>query len=163
MVVLKQLLVATDFSGPSAVALEYGREFARSYGGTLHVLHVVLNVMVQYSPEVGITSPLLQENFEAEARQELDALITIDDRRTMKVVPVVESSVNVADGIVDYARRHAIDLIIVGTHGRSAFKQFVMGSAAERVVRTAPCPVLAVRERERDFLAPDALTVASKA
>lgn len=163
MVVLKQLLVATDFSAPSAVALDYGREFARSYGGTLHVLHVVLNVMVHYSPEVGMTSPLLQEDLEKDANRQLDALITQDDRRTLKVVPVVESSPNVAEGIVDYARRHAIDLIIVGSHGRSALKQFLMGSAAERVVRTAPCPVLAVRERERDFLAPDALTVATRA
>ena len=110
-----------------------------------------------------MTSPLLQENLEEDARQELDALVNDDDRRTLKVVPVVESSPNVAEGIVDYARRHAIDLIIVGTHGRSAFQQFLMGSAAERVVRTAPCPVLAVRERERDFLAPDALTVATRA
>ena len=162
MVVLKNLLVASDFSPPSAVALDYGRELARSYGATLHVLHIVLNVMVQYSPEVGMTSPVLQENLENDAWRELEAQVTQDDRQTLNIVAAVESTVNVADGIVDYARRHAIDLIIVGTHGRSAVKQFLMGSAAERVVRTAPCPVLTVRERERDFLAPDALTVSTR-
>jgi nucleotide-binding universal stress UspA family protein len=163
VIVLKTLLVATDFSAPSAVALNYGRDLARSYGATLHVLNIVLNVMVQYSPEVGLTSPLLQEDQEKAARRELGALITQDDRQTLTIVPAVESSVNVAEGIVDYARRHAIDLIVVGTHGRSAVKQFLMASVAERVVRSAPCPVLAVRERERDFLAPDALTVSTKA
>ena len=61
MVVLKNLLVASDFSPPSDVALDYGRELARLYGATLHVLHIVLNVMVQDN-EVGLTSPLLQEN-----------------------------------------------------------------------------------------------------
>ena len=49
---------------------------------------------------------------------------------------------------------------MVGTHGRGAVKQLLLGSAAERVVRTAPCPVLAVRAKERDFIAPDALAVA---
>lgn len=161
MVVLKNLLVASDFSPPSAVALDYGREFARSYGARLHVLHIVQNVLVQYSPDVGMTSPLLQENLEDDARRQLGALVTQDDQQTLTIVTVVESSANVADGIVDYARRHAIDLIIVGTHGRGAVKQFLMGSAAERVVRTAPCPVLTVRERERDFLAPDALATST--
>lgn len=161
MVVLKNLLVASDFSPPSAVALDYGREFARSYTARLHVLHIVQNVMVQYSPDAGMTSPLLQENLEDDARRQLGALVTQDDQQTLTIVAVVESSANVADGIVDYARRHAIDLIIVGTHGRGAVKQFLMGSAAERVVRTAPCPVLTVRERERDFLAPDALATST--
>ena len=161
MVVLKNLLVASDFSPPSAVALDYGREFARSYTARLHVLHIVQNVMVQYSPDAGMTSPLLQENLEDDARRQLGALVTQDDQQTLTIVAVVESSANVADGIVDYARRHAIDLIIVGTHGRGAVKQVLMGSAAERVVRTAPCPVLTVRERERDFLAPDALATST--
>ena len=56
-------------------------------------------------------------------------------------------------------RRTKIDLIVTGTHGRGAVKHLLMGSVAERVVRTAPCPVLTVRAHEREFIAPDALTV----
>ncbi len=156
MVVLKNVLVATDFSEPSVVAMAYGRDLARSYGSSLHVLHVVEDVMTRYGPEMGIISPQVQADLEATARRDLEAAITDDDRRTMTVTSVVETHTNIPGGIVDYARRNQIDLIVVGTHGRGAMKQLLMGSVAERVVRTAPCPVLAVRERERDFIHPDA-------
>ena len=157
MVVLKNVLVATDFSEPSVVAMAYGRDLARSYGATLHVLHVVEDILARYNPEAGIVSPALQADLEASALRDLEATITADDRRTLQIVPVIETHVSIPRGIVEYARDHAIDLIIVGTHGRGAVKQLLMGSAAERVVRTAPCPVLAVRERERDFIQPDAM------
>ena len=157
MVVLKNVLVATDFSEPSVVAMAYGRDLARSYGSSLHVLHVVEDVMTRYGPEMGIISPQVQADLEATARRDLEAAITDDDRRTLTVTSVVETHTNIPGGIVDYARRNQIDLIVVGTHGRGAMKQLLMGSVAERVVRTAPCPVLAVRERERDFIHPDAM------
>jgi nucleotide-binding universal stress UspA family protein len=163
MVVLKNILVATDFSEPSTVAMTYGRNFARSYGATLHVLHVVEDVTMRYSPEVAFAIPDLQEDFEKASSRDLDALITADDKQTLKVIPVVETHLSVASGITDYAKSNAIDLIIVGTHGRGAVKQFLMGSVAERVVRTAPCPVLAVRTNEREFIAPDALATAATA
>lgn len=163
MVVLKNILVATDFSEPSSVALAYGRDLARSYGATLHVLHVVEDMSIRYSTEMGFALPDMQKNFEKASQRDLDNLITADDRQTLKVVPVVETHMNVASGITGYAREHAIDLIIVGTHGRGAVKQLLMGSAAERVVRTAPCPVLAVRAHERDFIAPEPLVAVAKA
>jgi nucleotide-binding universal stress UspA family protein len=157
MVVLKNILVATDFSEPSTVAMAYGRDLARAYGATLHVLHVVEDMKLRFGPEVGFVSADLQTDFETMARRDLDAVITADDKNTLTIVPVVETHVNVAHGVTNYAAANAIDLIIVGTHGRGAIKQFLMGSVAERVVRTAPCPVLAVREHEREFIAPDAL------
>lgn len=163
MVVLKNILVATDFGEPSAVALAYGRDLARSYGATLHVLHVVEDVMMRYSPEVGFAIPDLQRDLEKAATLDLAALITDDDRRTLTVVPVVQTSFNVPGGVIEYAKNHPIDLIVVGTHGRGAVKQLLMGSAAERIVRTAPCPVLSVRAHERDFIAPDALVATAKA
>ena len=163
MVVLKKILVATDFSEPSGVALAYGRDLARSYGATMHLLHVVDDATVRYSTELGFALPNLQKDAEAASRRDLDRLITADDRQTLTVVSVVETHLNVAQGITGYAKEHDIDLIIVGTHGRGAVKQFLMGSAAERVVRTAPCPVLAVRAHEREFIAPDQLVAVAKA
>lgn len=162
MVVLKNILVATDFGEPSAVAMAYGRDLARSYSATLHVLHVVEDVMMRYSPEVGFAVPDLQKDLEKAAHRDLAASISDDDRQSLKVVPVVQTSFNVPGGIVEYAKANAIDLIIVGTHGRGAMKQFLLGSAAERVVRSAPCPVLAVRTKERDFITPDALVAVAK-
>lgn len=163
MIVLKQILVATDFSESAAVALAYGRDLARTFNARLHVLHAVEDVMLRYSPEVGFASPDLQKNIEARAARDLDKLITEDDRRTLAVVPVIKSAVNIPAEIVDYAKTNAIDLIITGTHGRGAVKHLLMGNVAERVVRTAACPVLTVHANERDFIAPDAMVAAAKA
>ena len=160
---LKNILVATDFSEPSAVALAYGRDLARSYGARLHVLHVIEDVMIRYSSEIGFALPELQADLEKAARRDLDALIAEDDRRTMEVVSTIETSVNIPGAIVAYARECDIDLVVTGTHGRGAVSHLLMGSVAERVVRSAPCPVLTVREHERDFIAPDAMAAVAKA
>ena len=161
MIALKNILVATDFSEPSVVALNYGRDMARAFGARLHVLHVVDDVFMHYSPEVGLISADLQKDLEKVAWRDLEAQITDDDRRTLALTPVVESHVGAASGIIDYAKKNAIDLIITGTHGRGAVKHLLMGSVAERVVRVAPCPVLTVHANEREFIAPDALAVAA--
>ena len=163
MVALKRILVATDFSEPSAVALAYGRDFARSYGAQLHVLHVVEDVVMRYTPEVGFALPQLQQDLEQAARREFEKLITEDDRRTLDVVTMVQTSLNIAEAIARYAEEQKIDMIITGTHGRGGVKHFLIGSVAERVVRTAPCPVLTVHSHERDFIAPDAMVASAKA
>ena len=157
MIALKNILVATDFSESAAVALSYGRDLARTFNARLHLVHLVEDVMMRYSPEVGFAVPELQKNLEASAARDLDALITDDDRRTLTIVSVVKTAFNIPAGLIDYAKANAIDLIVTGTHGRGAVKHFLMGSVAERVVRTAPCPVLTVHTNEREFIGPDAL------
>jgi nucleotide-binding universal stress UspA family protein len=163
MVVLKRILVATDFSEASQVALDYGRDLARSYGGALHLLHVSDDVRWRYSLDM---SPVLltsvQDDLEATSRVRLEALLTDDDRQ-LDVSTEVRTSPAVAEAIVDYARDQRIDLIVIGTHGRGVMSHFLMGSVAERVVRTAPCPVLTVRHQQRDFIKPDALTAIHQA
>jgi nucleotide-binding universal stress UspA family protein len=125
MIVLKNILVATDYSESADVALAYGRDLARTFGARLHVVHMVEDVMLRYSPEVGFASPELQKNLETAARRDLDRLITEDDRRTLTVIPAVQSCVNIPAAIVDYAKANTIDLIITGTHGRGAVKHFL--------------------------------------
>jgi nucleotide-binding universal stress UspA family protein len=161
MVVIKNILVATDFSEPSGVALAYGRDLARNYGARLHVLHVVDDVMLHYTPEVSIVGPDLQRDIDAIGRRNLDKWITDEDRRTLAAVAVIDRGINPAQKIVDYAKANPIDLIVTGTHGRGVVKHLLMGSVAERVVRTAPCPVLTVHAHERDFIVPDALELAA--
>ena len=158
MILLKNVLVATDFGEASDAALRYGRALARSFGATLHVMHVAENVFTR-----GIGSdayiavfPDLQKDVEEAARKQLDALLTDDDRTTLKAVPVSLTSNTPAAAIVGYAKDAGIDLVIVGTHGRGAVAHLLMGSVAERVVRTASCPVLTVRYPEHDFVVPDA-------
>jgi nucleotide-binding universal stress UspA family protein len=162
MIAMKNILVATDFSESAAVALAYGRDLARTFNARLHLVNMVEDVMMRYSPEIGFAVPELQKDLEERARRDLSALITEDDR-TLNIVPVVRTCTSVPSGIVDYAKANDIDLVITGTHGRGPIQHLLMGSVAERVVRTAPCPVLTVHAKERDFLAPDALVASAKA
>ena len=68
-----------------------------------------------------------------------------------------------ASTIVEYARNHGVNLIVMGTHGRGAVAHLLLGSVAERVVRLAPCPVLTVRHPEHEFVQPDTLATVAHA
>ena len=156
MILLKQILVPIDFGEAADVALDYGRALARTFGASLHVLHVMDNLFLH--PTAGDPSQL-----EAAAATRLGQRITDDDRAALHAKAAFETSDNPAEQIVKYAKAHTIDLIVMGTHGRGAVAHLLMGSVAERVVRTAPCPVLTVHHPEREFVIPDALAAIAKA
>jgi nucleotide-binding universal stress UspA family protein len=165
MIALKKILVATDFSEPSEAALAYGRELARTFGASLIVLNVVDNILARAYGSDGIVlaDPELQREIEAAAQRQVDALLFDEDRKTLRATSVIVTSNAPPAAIVTYARDAAIDLIVMGTHGRGAVAHLLMGSVAERVVRTAPCPVLTVRHPEHEFVLPDALVAVAKA
>ena len=163
MIKLSNVLVATDFGPASDAALRYGREFARTFNATLHVLHVVEAPVLTAGPEfVGIDVVTLRHDFEAAAQNALDRLVTAEDRAQLDARTMVRTGRSPALEIVDYARSAAIDLIIIGTHGRKFVSHLIMGSVAERVVRLAGCPVLTVRHPEHEFIVPDAMQVVAK-
>ena len=122
-VTVREILVATDFSEAAEAALRVAHAYAVAFHARLHVLHV------SWPDAHGLTSLF------AEIRARLGT-----------AVPVVIASHrgNEADEIVRYAAQHGIDLIVLGTHGRTGFSRALLGSVAERVARTAPCPVLTV-------------------
>ena len=166
MIALKKILVATDFSEPSEAALAYGRELARSFGAALTVVHVVENVLTRaYGVDGGVMmiDPELQRQIEAAAREHVERNIFEEDRKVLKATGVVLVSNAPAEAIVTFARQSNIGLIVMGTHGRGGVAHLVMGSVAERVVRTAPCPVLTVRHPEHEFVLPDALVAVARA
>ena len=158
MVTLKKVLVATDFGEASAAALRYGRAIAMAFGAKLHLLHVTEDLALgAFSGVEGYaTFPAgVQEDIDRAERQQTEALLTENDRRWLNAEAVTITSERTAATIVKYARENAIDLIVVGTHGRRAFARLMMGSVAERVVRTAPCPVLTIHSLQHEFVAPD--------
>jgi nucleotide-binding universal stress UspA family protein len=164
MILLKNILVATDFGEASDAALSYGRDLARSYGSTLHVLHIAENVLARYAGDGTLALlPQLQSDVDESARKRMGVLVTDEDRTMLHAKPVVLTALGTAEAIVDYAKQHKVDLIVMGTHGRRAVAHLLMGSVAERVVRTAPCPVLTVRHPEREFIGPDALVAVTRA
>jgi len=164
MIRIKNVLVATDFSEPSTVALDYGRELARTYAATLHILHVTEDLRWRFAADATPAFPAdAQEEIEASARARVNALLTDEDRAQLHARAVVQTAVNAAESIVEHAKTETIDVIVIGTHGRSGFSRVLMGSVAERVVRLAPCPVLTVRHPEHEFIAPDALVLTTKA
>jgi nucleotide-binding universal stress UspA family protein len=154
MIALQHILVATDFSEPSEAALDYGRDLAHAYGATLHVVHVIEDMLAFYGPDVGFALAGVEQNVEAAVLRDLDATIARIDGGSVNVRAMVTRGTNVAHTITEYAVNNAVDLIVVGTHGRGAVSRFLMGSVAERVVRSAPCPVLTVRAFDRAAAAP---------
>src|SRR4051794_2536034 len=124
MIVLKRVLVATDFEPASDAALVYGRALARSFGASLHLLHVAENQFLRPSP----TDPAV---ITAAYMRSLNDRLTADDRALLAARAALEVSDDTAATIVKYARLEQIDLIVMGTHGRGAMAQVLVGSVAE--------------------------------
>ena len=154
MIVLQQILVATDFGEMAEVALTYGRALAHTFRAKLHLLHAMENSFLRARP----ADPFAHD---AEVLRRLHKLLTADDRSTLKAHVALETSDSAADAIAAYAKAANIDLIVIGTNGRGTMAQVLVGSVAERVVRIAPCPVLTVRHPEREFVVPEALAAAT--
>jgi nucleotide-binding universal stress UspA family protein len=165
MITLKRILIPTDFGDAAETALEYGRALARTFGATLTVVHVTEDVMAASFGIDGYvgTYPGLQQSVDDNARKQLDALLSEQDRADLGGRTVLLTSRSPAFAIVNYARDMSADAIVMGTHGRGTMAHLLMGSVAERVVRTAPCPVLTVKHPEHEFVLPDALVAVSRA
>lgn len=141
----KTILVATDFGPSSEQALAYARTLATSFGATLRLLHVVPDPVLAsaWSEAYAYDLSALAERLRYDAQQRL-----AEKAATIREVPVeIEALVgSPASVITATAASESVDLIVMGTHGRTGVTHFFMGSVAERVVRSAPCPVLTVRE-----------------
>ena len=165
MIAIKKILVATDFSPASETALNYGRALAMQFNASLHVLHVMHSVEIAAANEYGFAG--LPAEYDAEMEQaavkRTRELLTDEDRQLLSATATVVRHSTPAAAIIQSATANDIDLIVVGTHGRGALGHLFMGVVAERVVRAAPCPVLAVRNPEHEFVLPDALVAVSHA
>lgn len=139
---LRHILVPVDFSDGAKKALQYAVPLVRQFNAALTLLHVVLPYRAD-CPE----APVLDLPSREEASAELNRIHTEVPRLTLVRVgePYAE--------IVAAANELAVDLIVLSTHGRTGLAHVFFGSTAEKVVRHAGCPVLIVRERERDFIA----------
>lgn len=124
---VSQVLFPTDYSDVSRAAGHRAADLARRFNARLHVIHVVPPVTDPGPPE-SLPSAL------ADLGSDLDAVTALVFGRP-------------AREIVSYASRHGIDVIVMGTHGRTGVSRALLGSVAEAVVRRASCPVLTVPAR----------------
>ena len=155
MLALKTVLVPTDFSDASESALRYGKAMAQAFGASLHVVHVMEDLLAHaWAAEVYVSSmPQLRDEIEKESRQRLEALLNEGDREKFRAEVALLAG-NPFLEIIRYAKAHEVDLIVMGTHGRGPIAHMLLGSVAEKVVRKSPCPVLTVREAQHEFVMP---------
>jgi nucleotide-binding universal stress UspA family protein len=148
---ITRILVPIDFSKDSLNALRYATNLATSLNAELRLLHVVDQTYLAAAPELTVANPklakLLQEQWQA-ARKQLARVAADLAKKGHRVSPLMTRGSS-AQVIVDTAKRHGVDLIVMGTHGRTGLAHALIGSVAERVVRTARCPVLTVRYTPR--------------
>jgi nucleotide-binding universal stress UspA family protein len=149
---LKRVLVPTDFSESASHALRYGISFAREYKAELIVLHVVETLSVGYASDL-FPVPMAEvlDEITGYAKGELAKLAEQARERGVTVQEVVIQGKPAAE-VIRYAREQAIDMIVLGTHGRGMLDHALFGSTTERVVRKAPCPVLTCRVAEHEFV-----------
>ncbi len=153
MLQVSRLLVPIDFSEFSNQALRYGIELTQRFNAELHLLHV-LEVHSSGAPvfTMGLALPERQEESNEVALKRLEALPGSDIPESSRVVRATAHGSPLVQ-IIRYASDQEIDMIIMGTHGRTGLTHVLLGSVAENVVRQAPCPVLIVRNEGHQFVA----------
>jgi len=148
---LKKILVPTDFSETSKKAVQYAVRFAEQFGCEIVLLHVIEPVTaVAGAPLAVDIFPEAEEDAIA-AEAELEWLATRSRNHRNSFTSVVRIG-HAPNEITKAAKELDVDLIMIATHGYTSWRHLCIGSTAERVVRTAPCPVLVVREKEHEFV-----------
>jgi len=139
-VVLKNLLFLTDFSEPSELAIPFAVALAREYQAKLHALHVLVPIPLAYaSPEtIGPAIEGMEEGAQVEM-QRLDSQLAGVPHET-----AVVRDVSIWSSIERAIREREIDLLILGTHGRTGAAKLLLGSVAEDIFRRASVPVLTI-------------------
>ncbi len=158
MVNIKKILYPTDFSEYSIAALPYAIGLSKQNESEFHCLHVV-DVENEEFIRHGYVIPLVSQPDISEseimrsAQKQLDEFVSENMAVAQPLVKKVIRGKPFVE-IIRYARDNSIDLIVMGTHGRSALASMLLGSVAEKVVRKAPCPVLSIRHPQHKFEMP---------
>ncbi|MDQ3198721.1 MAG: universal stress protein [Verrucomicrobiota bacterium] len=148
---LKKILVPTDFSDPSENAIRYALCLAKHFDAEI----TLLTVMETKSIGGAVAVSALLADSAAERKAAKTKLRALSSLVQMEERPEIKTSIRtgVAAGeIVAEAKKLKTDLIVIATHGYTGWKHACLGSTAEHVVRTAPCPVFVVREKEHEFI-----------
>ena len=143
-----KILVAIDGSQASMDAAEYAIEMTKKYGSqliALTIIHIPLSSYGLRTTQGELSHPKEREE-KLEANQWFDKLIQIAKQYDVQLkTEIIDSQMSIEATIVEYAESNGVDLIIIGTRGRSGFKKLLLGSVASGVVTYATCPVMIVK------------------
>jgi len=143
-IVVKNILLATDFSPTSEAALPHALTIAGHYGSKLYVAHVICPELTDLlAPEL---SPTILKQAQEFAQQRMERLLSTGRQQGVPCQPLIGEGA-IWDVLLDMIHQNSIDLVVVGTHGRRGLRKLLLGSVAEEVFRLAPCPVLTVGPR----------------
>lgn len=141
-----RICCALDFSETSRLAMAKAAEMARHCGAQLTLIHV--HEPPRGSPDLLVPARALEELAAVDLARDLAVWKEEAEHLATTGVRTALLTGEPATEILRYARDHAADLLVLGTHGRTGLKRLVLGSVAERVMRQAPCPVMVVRPKE---------------
>jgi nucleotide-binding universal stress UspA family protein len=145
MDVFQRILCATDFSETAEVAWDVACEMARLHRAELMLIHVFIELPLYSMAEIpGPAVSQIWDDQQAWVKKALDERVAAARTTGLDVRAVLKTGAP-ASAIADTAAEEHADLIVIGTHGRTGLNRLVIGSVAERVVRSAPCPVLTVK------------------
>jgi len=138
---LRRILIATDFSDASRNALRYAAAIARNHGARLYVVHVVSSVGYRMA---GVDVEIYAAELAAHELKELWSKLGGSDQPSPVELEWIVRRGEVCDQLEDLIRKETIDLVVVGTRGRTGLSKLVLGSVAEEIFRKVSCPVLTV-------------------
>jgi len=148
-----KILCPVDFSEFTDEILEYAVNIAKRFDSELHMIHVIPNLNY-FTPYESFLTPenlvAIERNIEGEVGKDFDK---VTKKLDLPFKQVIKTGVTFVE-IIDYVKEHGIDLVVMGTHGRSGIEHILIGSVAEKVVRKSPCPVLTVRPKDKAFKMP---------
>ena len=163
---MRHILVPTDFSETARNAIEYAVELSQGPHDRITLLHVSdtetvnetligLDAIEYLSNALELPSPSSEcaptfdvDGLKKVARQRLEECIDATWREECTIATAIEEG-RPSLRIVEYARDHEVDMIVMGTHGRGPVAHFFLGSVAENVVRSADCPVVTIRGKPK--------------
>jgi nucleotide-binding universal stress UspA family protein len=142
---IKTILFPTDFSNGARAAMDHAISLAKDYQAKLILLYVIQDISIAewYIPS-SISVGELVADLQKSAWQEMDKWIAEVSKQVTDVEKMVVRGVPYVE-IIQTAKERNVDLIVIGTHGRTGIDHMLFGSTAEKVVRKAACPVLTVR------------------
>jgi nucleotide-binding universal stress UspA family protein len=143
----KKILVPVDFSEFSDKAVEYARFLAETFSAEITLMHAVLLYQDDIDEEEHLHAyEQILKTKEKNRNKRLDSHSSTARKKGLKVKTALIRGFSAADTILDYIADNDYDLAVMGTHGRTGLKQFILGSVAENVVRSSPIPVLTIHK-----------------